>query len=539
MMRYQQFDPDRLLYPLIYAFCLLFLLLPVTSFAQQQFVGQWYEVSPDWHFPDPPVIAVNAPSLTGGHYVFQATLEVTNEAETIVIDFKNASVLGRFHHYITDMSGNFVAEARGGIESETKNTFLMRHGREFRLPTGQYQLTTQLVSTYFIAEPQPYWDTLSHYRQAIKWGSVITLVSMGILISLGVYYAILAFVRRRITETMYTIFIWMNVIFNGTSLLITPDLLSIHWFYLAGAPILLSNFAYLLFAKHLLQIRAHTHPRLNNLAKLILFMLFVLLVIALFNKHFILECARYGVGLMMLYGLIAALVRAFEGYKIAYFYLVAIAAFFIIGSIAISSKDLVGIYTIYIEHIGLLAVTVEVLLIGLVLGYQFAEVYREKEHNLVLVQQSLQIAHHDALTGLPNRYALDISMEKLPANGMLTLLDMDNLKLYNDTYGHQKGDEMLQMFARVLSAKLGELGVLHRMGGDEFAITSDSITYAENIKQVISETIQYMRQNGFEKAGVSHGSANMVETININELRMLADERMYHQKRTNDDRQWA
>jgi hypothetical protein len=48
-----------------------------------------------------------------------------------------------------------------------------------------------------------------------------------------------------------------------------------------------------------------------------------------------------------------------------------------------------------------------------------------------------------------------------------------------------------------------------------------------------------MRQNGFEKAGVSHGSANMVETININELRILADERMYHQKRTNDNRQWA
>jgi len=218
---------------------------------------------------------------------------------------------------------------------------------------------------------------------------------------------------------------------------------------------------------------------------------------------------------------------------------VAIAAFFVIGSIAISSKDLDGVYTIYIEHIGLLAVTVEVLLIGLVLGYQFAEVYREKEHNLVLVQQSLQIAHHDALTGLPNRYALDISMEELPADGMLTLLDMDNLKLYNDTYGHQKGDEMLQMFARVLSAKLGDLGVLHRMGGDEFAITSDSITYAENIREVISQTIQYMRQNGFEKAGVSHGSANMVETININELRILADERMYHQKRTNDNRQWA
>jgi len=539
MLLLQQFGADRSLYLLRYALCFVLFLLPITSFAQKSFVGQWYEVSANWIFPDPPETTVNAPSLTGGHYVFQSVFDITDADETIVIDFKNGSVLGHFHHYITDISGNFIAEARGGIESEVKNTFFMRHGREFRLPPGQYQLTTQLVSPYFIAQPQPYWDSLPHYREAIKWGTVITLVSMGILISLGVYYTILALVRRRTTEIMYTFFIMMNVLYNGTALLITPDLFNIHWFYFVGGPILLSNFAYILFAKHLLQIHPETHPRLDKLAKLFLMMLAVLFVVAIFNKNLIIECARYGVGLMMLYALIAALVRAFEGYKIAYFYLVAIAAFFVIGSIAISSKDLDGVYTIYIEHIGLLAVTVEVLLIGLVLGYQFAEVYREKEHNLVLVQQSLQIAHHDALTGLPNRYALDISMEELPADGMLTLLDMDNLKLYNDTYGHQKGDEMLQMFARVLSAKLGDLGVLHRMGGDEFAITSDSITYAENIREVISQTIQYMRQNGFEKAGVSHGSANMVETININELRILADERMYHQKRTNDNRQWA
>ena len=510
---------------------LVVLGFPLTGLAQQQFVGQWYEVDDAWRFPAPPDRIVNAPTLTGGHYVFRSFFTHPEGAEPMVIDFKNASVLGLFHHYITDTSGNIVAEASGGIESEIPNTFFLRHGREFQLPAGEYQLTTVLISPFFIAQPQPYRDSLSHYRQAIKWGTLITLVSMGVLISLGIYYTIIAVVRKRITESMYSVFIWMNVVFNGSSLLITPDLLNIHWFYLAGAPILLSNLAYVLFAKHLLQIRQSTHPLLDKLARFILAILTLLLLVAVFNPHLILECARYGVGLMMLYGLTAALVRAFEGYKIAYFYLVAIAAFFIIGSIAISSKDLDGIYTIYIEHIGLLAVTVEVLLIGLVLGYQFAEVYREKESNLALVQHSLQIAHHDALTGLPNRYALDISMAKLPENGMLTLLDMDNLKLYNDTYGHQKGDEMLQMFARVLSAKLGPYGVLHRMGGDEFAITSDSIDDAEVIKQIITETIMHLRQNGFEKAGVSHGSANMVETININELRVLADKRMYQHKR--------
>lgn len=517
----------------------LLLWLPATSFAQQEFVGQWYEVSPEWRFPDQLTKTIDAPRLTGGHFVFQSTFEVTDADQQIVIDFKNASVLGQFQHTISDAAGNIIAEARGGIESDADNPFFMRHGREFKLPAGQYQLTTQLASKYFIAQPQPYWDTLEHYRQAIKWGSIITLVSMGVLISLGVYYAILALVRRRTTEIMYTFFIMMNVLYNGTALLITPDLLNIHWFYFVGGPILLSNFAYILFAKHLLQIRADSHPRLDKLAKVFLLMLGVLLVMALFNQHLVIESARYGVGLMMLYGLIAALVRAYEGYKIAYFYLVAIAAFFIIGSIAISSKDLDGVYTIYVEHLGLLAVTVEVLLIGLVLGYQFAEVYREKEHNLALVQHSLQIAHHDALTGLPNRYALDLALAKLHNNGMITLLDMDNLKLYNDTYGHLKGDEMLQMFASTLSTKLSKIGVLYRMGGDEFAIISESHASVHLIQQMISETISHLRCHGFEKAGVSYGSAYMKEAKSIDELRVLADTRMYQHKRSNSAPQIA
>lgn len=538
-MQFFQFSASRNHYFLISLLCLFLLALPATSYAQQAFVGQWYEVSPDWQFPEQPENTIDAPHLTGGHFVFQSTLAVTEADKRIVIDFKNASVLGTFQHIIADATGTIVAEAQGGIESGESNSFFLRHGREFRLPPGQYQLTTHLTSTYFIAQPQPYWDNIAHYRQAIKWGNLITLVSLGILFSLGVYYAILAMVRRRTTEIMYTFFILMNLLYNGTALLVTPDLLNIHWFYFVGGPILFSNFAYILFAAHLLQINAETHPRLDKLAKLFLLLLGVLLVVALFNNHLVIESARYGVGLMMLYALVAALVRAYEGYKIAYFYLVAIAAFFIIGSIAISSKDLEGVYTLYVEHIGLLAVTVEVLLIGLVLGYQFAEVYREKEHNLALVQHSLKIAHHDALTGLPNRYALDLAMEKLTKNGMITLLDMDNLKLYNDTYGHLKGDEMLQMFAGTLSHKLGTLGVLHRMGGDEFAIISDSPGSADNIQQVISATISYMRQSGFEKAGVSYGSAFMKEVSSAADLRVLADKRMYEHKRSNGEPQFA
>ncbi|EHJ94576.1 hypothetical protein [Vreelandella boliviensis] len=61
--------------------------------------------------------------MTGGHFVFQSSFEITDADETIVIDFKNASALGRFHHYISDTAGSVVAKANGGIESDAQNPF--------------------------------------------------------------------------------------------------------------------------------------------------------------------------------------------------------------------------------------------------------------------------------------------------------------------------------------------------------------------------------------------------------------------------------
>lgn len=519
--------------PARYLVVALLLIAPASAMAQQKLSGQWFEVDSSWQFSAQLGQEIDAPSVSGGDFVFAASIEISEQDSTLVIDFKNASSLGRFHHYITDQTGNMVAEAQGGIESTTSNPFFLRHGREFNLPPGDYQLTTHLSSPYFIAQPEPYRDTLENYRGAVRWGNLITLVSLGVLISLGLYYTILAMARPRMTEIMYASFIWMNVIYNGGALLLTPQLLGVHWYYLVGGPILLSNFAYILFAKHLLQIKADTHPWLTKLATIFLSIMLGLLLLALFNPNLVIESARYGVGLMMLYGLIAALVRAFEGYKIAYFYLVAIAAFFVIGSIAISSKSLDGVYTIYVEHIGLLAVTVEVLLIGLVLAYQFAEVYREKEHSLALAKHNLDIAHRDGLTNLPNRYALDLALPDLPEGGMLTLLDMDNLKLYNDVYGHKRGDELLQMFSTKLAEKLNQVGVLYRMGGDEFAILTSNKQFENDVEAAITETIGHLRYSGFEKAGVSYGSAYVEEVKNMDRLRTLADKRMYQNKRGN------
>lgn len=86
-------------------------------------------------------------------------------------------------------------------------------------------------------------------------------------------------------------------------------------------------------------------------------------------------------------------------------------------------------------------------------------------------QESLQdLAFHDALTGLPNRVALEQTLHDALAHGRpaLAMLDLDRFKLVNDSLGHHAGDQLLREVAERLSACVGPDGTLARLGGDEF-----------------------------------------------------------------------
>lgn len=170
--------------------------------------------------------------------------------------------------------------------------------------------------------------------------------------------------------------------------------------------------------------------------------------------------------------------------------------------------------------------TVEELLIGLVLGYQFAELKREQDRNVLLLQHSLKIAHSDALTGLANCYALYIALAELLQNGTLTFIDIDNLKLYNDYFGHRKGDELLQTFGNVLLSELHGVGVLHRIGGDEFAIKSHHFA-ANKVVEYIENAVEILRQKDFVSAGASYGMVISGDAETIDELKEIADTCIY------------
>ncbi|MFZ6648644.1 diguanylate cyclase domain-containing protein [Undibacterium sp. TJN25] len=517
---------------------LLSIMLPSSAFAAPLDIqGNWYQATPAWQYHGQSQLQgsglqpVAKLSPTGGRFLFQSDFTITgtkSDAARYVLDFKSSSTVGHFRHHVFDAQGHLLAQMEGGIQSEAANPFFLRHGRELLLPPGDYRLVTELDSPFFLAQPQPYLDTLDDYREAIKAGNALVLVCLGVFLGLGFYYATLAVVRRRTAERMYAIFILGNLLYNGTALLVYPDLFGLHWFYMVSVPVLFSNCAYIVFVMALLEIRPGSHPRLYRAGLLLLGLFMVFIILAGFFPNWSLELDRYGVGLFMFYGLAAGISGVRGGNPSARFYLVAIAAFFILGLTSISLNRM-DAHTLYVEHIGLLAVAVEVFLLALVLSWQFALLNKERQTAIDDAKRSILIAHTDALTGLPNRFNLEIEIVQLPPEGSLTIIDLDGLKHYNDTYGHLRGDELLCSFSYHLKKRLGPRAILHRMGGDEFAITcrSGDTGYVEDM---LVATMEALHKDNFAIAGASFGSALVKEDPGKANLKQMADARMYQQK---------
>ncbi len=89
-----------------------------------------------------------------------------------------------------------------------------------------------------------------------------------------------------------------------------------------------------------------------------------------------------------------------------------------------------------------------------------------------------KLATTDELTGLTNRRGFDEAFSKelgkvergVAKGGVLLLIDIDNFKMINDTYGHAAGDAALQMVARTLRSRIRYIDTAARMGGDEFVV---------------------------------------------------------------------
>ena len=150
-------------------------------------------------------------------------------------------------------------------------------------------------------------------------------------------------------------------------------------------------------------------------------------------------------------------------------------------------------------------------------------------------------AETDQMTDLLNKSATEARMERLcdEEQGLLCVLDLDNFKNVNDIYGHDVGDKVLMMFARVLKMNLRRDDECGRIGGDEFAVFLKNMKTAADLDRYINRINQ-----GYETGtkaivgeklkiaiGVSAGAVQVPQCgREYTELFRMADQALYEVK---------
>jgi diguanylate cyclase len=166
-----------------------------------------------------------------------------------------------------------------------------------------------------------------------------------------------------------------------------------------------------------------------------------------------------------------------------------------------------------------------------------------------LQAQARQIESHaveartDALTQVANRRAFDdelkrcaLDFERRGTPTTLLLVDVDHFKKFNDTHGHQTGDDVIRAVARVLRCAIGDSGLVARYGGEEFAVVFTGLAFpavaaqAERARQAIA-TMQLRTGGQLLSVTASGGLAEFLPGDNDKQLIQRADESLYASKK--------
>jgi diguanylate cyclase (GGDEF)-like protein len=149
-----------------------------------------------------------------------------------------------------------------------------------------------------------------------------------------------------------------------------------------------------------------------------------------------------------------------------------------------------------------------------------------------------QRATTDDLTGVANRRRFREELEREVASAerhgyplSLLLLDLDGFKAVNDTFGHERGDEVLKAFARLLKQRARRSDLVARVGGDEFAFLLPHTTYPE--ADSLARRIELLMDERADELGVgaSVGISTLVRDMSPDDLLNDADRRLYAAKR--------
>ena len=146
----------------------------------------------------------------------------------------------------------------------------------------------------------------------------------------------------------------------------------------------------------------------------------------------------------------------------------------------------------------------------------------------------MNLAYTDLLTRLGNRNAFEVKMRELDASvATIVVLDLNHLKVCNDTYGHSAGDDLIRGAAICIRSAFSGLGDCFRIGGDEFAVIVPNFS-TEDLKgcfSLLEIRLAEYNEHHPQKISLAYGSASKTEeSTDMTALFKAADKNMYDQK---------
>lgn len=159
--------------------------------------------------------------------------------------------------------------------------------------------------------------------------------------------------------------------------------------------------------------------------------------------------------------------------------------------------------------------------------------------NIRLQERLQREVMEDSLTGILNRKGAIAHIESYMRNkkpGSMFLLDIDNFKQLNDTYGHQTGDQVLILLASIMRSCSRERDVAARIGGDEFVLFLPGCVREEILKERADRICSEFRRAGSSydrvELSVSIGIAVSDGTSGFDQLFKMADDQLYQAKKS-------
>jgi diguanylate cyclase (GGDEF)-like protein len=135
----------------------------------------------------------------------------------------------------------------------------------------------------------------------------------------------------------------------------------------------------------------------------------------------------------------------------------------------------------------------------------------------VIAERKVQLlAYQDSLTGLPNRLLFADRLEQAVIRAdrgrqsmALMLIDIDDFKLVNDSFGHEAGDKLIKAVGQLISRSLRRADTIARLGGDEFAVIiegidnpDDAISIADNLTTILEHNVRLDEQETYTSASI-------------------------------------